>query len=69
MLIIYEEDFIIKQIHMKLEAHTIEIKNNKMFIYAIDILFKFYWIFNLEYPAQATNVLFRKYLYDLNVSD
>ena len=56
MLIVFEEDCMIKQIFVKLDAHAIEIKNNHMFIYSIDILFKCYWIFNLEYPAQAINI-------------
>ena len=59
----------IKQIFVKLDAHAIEIKNNHMFIYSIDILFKCYWIFYLEYPAQAINIIyFLESIYDLGIS-
>ena len=59
----------IKQIFVKLDAHAIEIKNNHMFIYSIDILFKCYWIFNLEYTAQAINIMyFLESIYDLGIS-
>jgi hypothetical protein len=69
MLLVFEEDCLIKQIFMKLDAHAIEIKNNKMFIYAIDMLFKCYWIFNLEYPAQAINLIyFLESIFDLGIS-
>ena len=33
MLLVFEDDCLIKQIFMKLGAHAIEIKNNKMFIF------------------------------------
>ena len=58
MLLNFEEYCLIKQMFMKLDAHAIEIKNNKMFIYAIDMLFKCYWVFNFEYSAQAINVIY-----------
>nr|XP_023660208.1 uncharacterized protein LOC111840046 [Paramormyrops kingsleyae] len=36
---------------------------------ALDKLFKFYWVFNLVYPAQLTSVfIFLEYVYDLPMS-
>jgi hypothetical protein len=69
ILLVFEEDCLIKQIFKKLDAHVIEIKINKMIIYAIDMLFKCHWIFNLEYPAQAINLIyFLESIFDLGIS-
>ena len=42
------------QIFLKLDTHFIEMKEG--LVNAIDILFKTFWIFNVQYPVAATNV-------------
>ena len=69
LLIILEECFEIKQIFIKLDGQAIEIKNNINYIYAVDILFKIYWVFNLEYPIQAVNIMyFLECIYELGIT-
>lgn len=42
------------QIFLKLDSHYIEIKEG--LVNAIDILFKAFWTFNIQYPVAAMNV-------------
>jgi hypothetical protein len=68
LLIIFEDDFLIKQIYIKLDNTTIQLKNHD-FIYSLDILFKIFWIFNIEYPIQTVNVMyFLECIYQLSIS-
>jgi hypothetical protein len=68
LLIIFEENMEIKQIYIKLDRQSIQIKNND-FIYCLDILFKIFWIFNLEYSIQTENVMYcLECIYELDIS-
>jgi hypothetical protein len=68
LLIIFEDDFLIKQIYIKLDNTTIQLKNHN-FIYSLDILFKIFWFFNIEYSIQTLNVMyFLECIYQLSIS-
>ena len=68
LLIILEENFDIKQIYIKLDRKSIELKNHD-FIYCLDILFKIFWNFNLEYCIQTQNVMyFLECIYEMGIS-
>lgn len=52
-LVIYQSTSTISQIFLKLDHQFLELKRG--LLNALDILFKVFWIFNLEYPNQAFN--------------
>lgn len=66
-LILFKENEVIKQAFLKVDAKVIELKN-KSFVYCLDVLFKVFWVFNVQYPTTAINVYhFLELLFEINI--
>ena len=66
LIVLFTENLTIKQAFIKLDSKLLHL-SSKSFSYCIDVYFKIFWCFNIEYVSSAVNVLYvLENIYKLN---